>query len=67
MDKIQNSFFEAMKKVFSLKKKDFKDTLCFENRFEKFFCWFPGLFVVTRNVLQSQENNEVVTKIFLEL
>ena len=67
MDKIQNSFFEAMKKVFSLKKKDFKDTLRFENRFEKFFCWFSGLFADTRNVLQSQENNEVVTKIFLEL
>ena len=67
MDKIQNSFFEAMKKVFSLKKKDFKDTLSFQNRFENFFGSLSGAFVDPRNVLQSQEINWVVTKIFLEV
>ena len=56
-----------MKKYFSLKKKDFKNTLYFQNRFEKFFCSLSALFVVTRNVVQGQESNWVVTKIFLEV
>ena len=46
-----------MEKFLALKKKDFKDTLSFQNRFEKIFYWLSGLFVVTRNVLQSPENN----------
>ena len=57
MDKIQNSFFWAMKKFLALKKKDFKDTLSFQNRFENFFGSLSGPFVDTRNVLQSQEIN----------
>ena len=56
-----------MKKVLALKKKDFKDTLSFQNRFENFFGSLWGPFVDTRNVLQSQEIDWVVTKIFLEV
>ena len=45
-----------MKKYFSLKKKDFKDTLCFQNRFEKFFVryrhflWLLEMFSRVRRV-----------------
>ena len=65
--KFKKAFFELRKNIFHWKKKDFKDTLSFQNRFEKFFCSLSALFVVTRNVLQSQESNWVVTKIFLEV